>query len=496
MRRFLAFTATYLSFTLLVAWAKPFWHDELFTYLIAKIPRWGDFWSALWNGPERNPPLHYLVARVAISVFSGSELVMRLPFVVAFGVGCACIFLFVRRRRHAAAALTAAVFPMVSVAYFWATDARPYAFVLAGCGVSLLSWQGLSDAHRRRAWALVGLSTGLVVALLSHCYAVLIFIPLVTGELVRTYSTKHVDRSALAAIFLPAPLVLMYVPLFSASRASTAHTPLTPDLQRFVGSLVVIPPVFLFVLGLAIVVATQTGRPASVPPARAAIPAHEWCALLTLAGLPIFEFIGARGVVGFYHFRYALSSIEGLAILLGLTVFRCIPQSGWRSWLPTAAIIAMALQVVVWQIRAGGATRSRYTQGPPEYHGESPSEVPVVVADGLSFLPRVHYSAATRRATLVYLIDESAAVRHTREDAVDIELRSLGRIVPIPVADYHAFLSNHPRFLVWGQTGSGKEWLFAQLQADGARVECVAACRQEGDSLFAVSGANAPPVGR
>jgi hypothetical protein len=52
------FTTVYLIGTLLTAWKRPFWLDEIIAVFISGLPSTGDIWQALLRTTDGNPPLY------------------------------------------------------------------------------------------------------------------------------------------------------------------------------------------------------------------------------------------------------------------------------------------------------------------------------------------------------------------------------------------------------------------------------------------------------
>ena len=138
-------SALYLAVTGVIAWNKPLWNDELYTLYIARLPDFSDVWAALSTGAEQTPPFFYVVTRASLALFGPSELSLRLPAVVGFWVMALCLYRFVSNRDSALAGLVAMLFPLVTSAYYYASEARPYALVLGFSGVALLCWQAGAD---------------------------------------------------------------------------------------------------------------------------------------------------------------------------------------------------------------------------------------------------------------------------------------------------------------------------------------------------------------
>ncbi len=113
---------------------------------------------------------------------------------LGFWVMCLCLFLFVSRR-SALYGFVAMLFPLVTGAYYYAYEARPYGIVL---GFSLVCWQSAVAGYHRRLSLLSVESCG---ALSNHYYA-LFAAPSGFGRAVRSLSLRRLDLPVWAALGL------------------------------------------------------------------------------------------------------------------------------------------------------------------------------------------------------------------------------------------------------------------------------------------------------
>src|SRR5262249_48235873 len=144
-------------------------------------------------GVDFNPPLIYPLTKLSQQFVSAGPVGVRLPAIVGFWVLCLCLFRFVAVRSSVLGALVSLLFPMSTMAYWYAYEARPHAFVLAVCGLSLVCWQAAADRTSGRFWCLLGMGAALFAALLTHSYAFLLFFPLAAGEFWRMVVNRKPD---------------------------------------------------------------------------------------------------------------------------------------------------------------------------------------------------------------------------------------------------------------------------------------------------------------
>jgi hypothetical protein len=85
--------------------------------------------------------------------------------------------------------------------------------VLGFGGIALICWQGAAMQSERRWYWLAGLAGALACAMLTHSYAVLLFLPIIFGELARSVSLRRVDWPIWVAIMVASAAILPSVTL-------------------------------------------------------------------------------------------------------------------------------------------------------------------------------------------------------------------------------------------------------------------------------------------
>src|SRR5271170_4441588 len=93
---------------LIRAASKPLWFDEILTQAVSRQPNLSAIWNALKNGVDGNPPLFYLIERIASKLFSNELIAYRLVPALAFACILICIYYFVQKRSGAKVALICA----------------------------------------------------------------------------------------------------------------------------------------------------------------------------------------------------------------------------------------------------------------------------------------------------------------------------------------------------------------------------------------------------
>src|SRR5262249_42181003 len=142
------------------SWYKPLWHDETFTHYLARLHTPSELWSALRTGADLNPPLYHVLAQVSQALFGENPTALRLPSILGFWVMCVCLFRSVGRWCPPVTAWSALLWPLLTGAYEYAYEARPYGLLLGWTGLAFWFWQS-ATGQGRRSFALLGLALAL-----------------------------------------------------------------------------------------------------------------------------------------------------------------------------------------------------------------------------------------------------------------------------------------------------------------------------------------------
>jgi hypothetical protein len=475
----LAMASVYLVLTCLRAWHKPFWFDEINTLTIADLHSLQDIWKAETAGFDLNPPGTYLWTKLMRGLGPRQELFARLPEIAAYLIMMACLSVFIARRLPLDFALPAVSFALLSEAYSYSYEARGYAIELAGAGVALVAWQAAADAGASklaRRLGLAGLAAALAIALLSHCYAVVLYVPICAGELWRTWSRKRVDVALWIALILGMAPVALYPALLATSHKYLAGTAVfAPTPRRFLGAYALLLehallPLALLLLPLALFAYRHriAVRTASTD-LRGRIPLHEGIAAAGFLLVPACGFAIARFLKSGYVSRYGLAGTLGFAILLAFAVYVLgAARPVWPQWVGAGTmvwfIVSFAVSARTWATQAPSGNNNE-----PFLISAAATGRPVVIGDGRSFLEFEYYFPREPGKQLVYLDDPKLAIQLIGTDAVDTPLL-LARpffSIPIRIEDYNDFLAHHNRFWLFSWDDP-MVWVERQLRRDGA----------------------------
>jgi len=489
----LVVAALYWTFTCTFAFRKLMWNDELYTYYIARLPTMHDVVGALMSGGEQTPPFFYLTTRASLHLFGINNIAIRLPEMLAVFVMMLCLFRFVRRTSSVSAALCAALFPIVTKAYGYSFEARPYGLVLGFGALAIVSWQAATLEGRSR-WTVVCLTVAVAAAASSHYYGVFLALPLVVGEIVRTVTRRRLDAAIWVALGISVVPLLWHLPLIKAGTAYSSAfwaPPQWVNLPDFYSDLLhsaIVPIVCVLTIGVIVAVTAAEFTPA--PDDRSTSPPiHELAAACALVALPAVCVVLAKLVTGAFVNRYALAAVLGLAMLAGWALelafrphaaVRLIAVVCFGGWF----VLSQAREV----IQPTGDTlpvSPALIQRSTDWLGARPErELPIVVADPQTFVVLSHYARADIGSRLVYLADPKLALQYLGHNSVERGMIDLvGPWFRMPVVAFDRFLAEHRRFLVYGDFVrlSFLNWLLPELHARGIRTELL---NRAGDTML------------
>ena len=312
--KWLVFTAIITGFAaikIIDSLYRPFWFDELFTLRIAQAPSLTGLWETL--GPtDPSPPLYYIITRLFQTVFGCGELATRLPAIISFLAALFFLFLILDTRCRAITAITGVLLMCLSPAALLITNARTYTFILALCTISLWFWQ-VAAANNQWTLPLCGLFLSLSMALYSHFYAFFLFVPIVTGEIYRSFKIKRIAWPVWLALLLAAATFIPLIPLAARCTSLSKGFWSKPTLAVFLrSSYLFSSPALAVLMAFIISICVQYFRKKTTCGqfARAKIyterspAAHEVVAAVGLTLIPILGFIIALCFTNAFTNRY------------------------------------------------------------------------------------------------------------------------------------------------------------------------------------------------
>jgi hypothetical protein len=465
--RFAALTllgATILYSIAIRAAAKPFWHDEIFTILLSQLPSLADVWSAMHDGVDLAPPLNMLLTRAVHAAAGAGPIATRLVPIVSFLALLLLLFAFVRRRSNATAALTAALFPIVTAAYRHSYEARAYSLMMALFALALFAW-GEAAAGRSRRRNLALLSAALAAGMWNHYYAALAYFPIAAGEAVRTWRSRRFDGGVIAATAasVAAALPMLALAAAAAAQRATFWSPASLDQlvdtyyfllePLFVRRFVVVLLILLVVVGLSFLKKSgKLAQPHQVAP-------HEIAAIIAAVLLPAAGVLLGVIVTGVFVPRYALPGLVGISLAAAFA----IPRSTRAELVLPLVLLYCTAELLLPVTRPGDPFAAR-----PVLADALKSPGPTAITGGLTYLQLWYYAPPELKPRLVYVADPSSARRLTRSDTIDLGLLALSRWTTVGAVPFDVFTAQHRVFRVYAY-GSG--WLLDRLRESGAELE-------------------------
>lgn len=459
----IGFSFLYFVFTCAIASQKMLWNDELFTLYISKLGDLSDILAVLSTGADQNPPSFYFLMREFVNWVGGSQLAIRLPEVIGFLVMILCLFRFVSKRTSSLYGIVAMVFPLTTIAYEYAYEARPYGLVLGFSALALLCWQGSTESPKR-FWWLIGLAASGVAATGSHYYAVFLLIPLGAGEIVRSFHRRRIDWPIWISLGgVLAPLAMFYS-VIQGARNYSHHFWAQPEWHLIPGFYytLMIPAVAPIVAALIISSLwprDEPSRPKSSLSCTALFPLHEIAAAIGFVAIPVVALVLGKLVIGAFTYRYALSAVIGLSILWAHAAQRADGDRPLLGTCFTLVAFGWFMMAIVIQFKHQTVIKNSWTNTFQLLQSGVDSTLPIVAADLHTYMKLAHYSPPSLNSRLVYLADPQASLRYLGHDTIDQGIWDLKSWFPVTVREYDDYVASHDRFLVYLQVHGERSWL-------------------------------------
>ena len=498
----MGFSFLYVAVTCAIASRRMLWNDELFTLYLSRLGHLPDILAALSTGADQNPPSFYMLTHGFMKWLGETQLVIRLPEVIGILLMSLCLFRFVSRRSSSLYGMVAMVFPLTTIAYEYAYEARPYGLVLGFSALALICWQEASESPKR-LWWLMGLAVSGAAAISSHYYAVFLIIPLGMGEIVRSFLRQRIDWPMWISFGgMLAPLALFF-PVIQHARSYSQHFWAIPEWHLIPGFYytLMIPAVGPIVATL--VVASlwwegETLRHQSTISSPPLLPWHEIAVAIGFIAIPVVAVILGKLIIGAFTYRYALSAVIGFSILIAHGVRRL---DGGRAVLGTCFAVFLCGWFIIAafiQYKHQGVTITSWSNNYTFLQSDVDSTLPIVAADLHTFMTLAYYAPPAVSSRVVYLADPEASFRHLGHDTVDRGILDLRPWFPVAVEEFHDYVASHDRFLAYLQVQGERSWmgyywgrpwilswLFYELPGNTRKIELVK--RNEDGLLFLVT---------
>jgi MFS family permease len=424
----------------------------------------------------------YLVSSVALRLPFAEEISLRMAPIIGFALFAFSLAVFVGRRLGVPYGLVAGSIVLTGTYTEFALQARPYGMLVGFVGLALVGWQAAADEKPRwRAAGLIGLAIGLTGALLSHVFAILLYVPFAAAEIWRWRERRRQDWGVGLVLLCSSATGIFYPPLLHASRHLTLAGPLySLSLLRVFqsyGLLLMTVIEFLPVLLILWLIASKTRGAAEMSwkELGTRIPKREIVLAAALASLPVCGYVVGYVAHAPVFSRYALAFIGGFAILLTYAAYGWGRGKSDVAWM-FAGTVSICLIFPILQTYFSPQRPPRQGQVGGELLQHAEGHDSIVVSSGITFLELDRYLPPAVACRLVFIAEPDFALRRVFSDGVD---RPLAISVPWTkplgkVEGYAEFISSHKVFWWYGNGQDPLEWTLAQWKDDGARIETVA----------------------
>jgi hypothetical protein len=300
-----------------------------------------------------------------------------------------------------------------------------------------------------------------------------VILPLLFSEGQRWVLRRRCDWPVCFAVLGGVSTIVFWFPLLHSVRSNVAQNSMSPGYfssptipalygayAQFVAP-VVLPSIFcLAVLALA-------ARDRSRPIAGRIVPVHELTLAIGLALVPVIALVAATYVTQTFHVRYVLSCAIGIAMLVGYLV-----EMGFGSRRLTGlALLAILFWHYYWlaigPVLAPG--RENPFDIPAVLVAQPQDSRPIIVAEGLQFVPLWYYAPASLRPKLFYVTDLPFA-RRTTDTTNENILLLLKPMAPESMVDLNEFITHRKDFLVY-YTGESANSSLDDFLVRGCKVE-------------------------
>jgi len=466
--------------------AKPFWFDEIVSWIIARQPNLAAIWAAFSRGAETQPPLFDLIERSA-AVIPNAEVGFRLPSVIGFACVLVCLFVFVRRRSGGIYGLISAAMVMSTTLYMpYAIEARPYSLEVACVAVALIAYQ---RAPAFRWVALMAFALAMAESL--HYYAIFAILSFAAAEGVFFWKTSTFRLRIWVSLILGALPLVAFWPLLAHLKVYYGQNfwaqPTLWSLRDVYGHFLQVSYFWglaasvvcgLVVLGALSLVLDEPAEE------NAKWPFHERILVFFLLATPLIVFVATKLVHGGYTERYVLFSVLGISSAIGIA----LPRLGRPTLIVFSALLVSAIAV---------QEASFWLSKKPHWHVQSNAplvermlrtaghaDLPVVVTNRQQYLELVYYAPQPLSARLISVVDAPAALRYAKTDSDERFLPVLATVFPLRVYNLQTLRSAFPSFLLYSSEQSPDWWLDLFVH-DGYGLRVLAS--EQGSLVFLVT---------
>lgn len=447
--------------TLFRSLSRGLWFDEILTVLVSSQPHVSGIWNLLTHGVDGHPMGMYLVERVMGKLGGNERIIFRLPSIAAFLCVMTCMFGFIRRRAGSLIALVSAGALLILNIYDpFAFEARSYGLMIAFITLALMCYERADS----KVWGIL-FALCLAAACSMHFYAVLAFFPFGLAELTILYTERRFRLQVWSGFVVGALPYLAFWPILRAQRVLYgAHfwaTPTVWNLAKSVGELTYMKTSFSFAIFAAAlifllnVIYTGSFRARAKSIKGLGYSSTDIALTLGFFIMPIVTFAAARIGHGGVSGRYL--TVTDLGISLALSLF--------LSRLERPAIVSIGVfvfcmfafqEMTQWKDVFQPRVIKDLIAAPEQMSKDM--DIPLVVSNGLVYLPVWHRASDELRARLVFLADPQEQLAASGSDTTTLLLMTLRNYAPVNVQSFSDFARVHRKFLIYSNGDTQDIW--------------------------------------
>ncbi len=473
--------------SVVAAAAKPFWFDEICTWIVARLGSAEAIWQALKNAADGQPPLFYLIEAHLGTWVRNPEITFRIPSILGFACTLIFMFAFTRKRTSAAFALLCSALLLLTILFdTYAIEARPYSLEVGCFALALLCYQ-----HAPAPRWMILMAIALALAENLHYYAMFAFVPFGAAEIAFCWKTRRIRLSVWLALFCGLLPLLWLFPLLHALTAVYGQNLLAPaSLVRTIAiygwifashSNVVLVSALVMAGAAAVLVAGAAATQALIASPRLRNAwlsdpfAHEQILALGFLALPFIAYAGAKIAHGALTDRYVLS------VVLGVPLAACylVPRMGRKGrivFVIATIFLLAAREGRFWisQDHRIGQRQFSWMRAQQMVDAAGHANLPVVISSAVQYLELNHYAPAELDARLVFLVDPPKAIEFDGTDSGDRQMLILRSYAAMHVEQFSSFRIAHLEFLLLSNGDARLDWWPARFRAEpGAELRVV-----------------------
>jgi len=317
----------------------------------------------------------------------------------------------------------------------------------------------------------------LAAGLLFHYFALLIWLPVGTGELLRSFARKKIDAAIWAAMILGLLPLLWPWSIREGLHAYSSGFWAQPSINFgffYAYSLApVVAGASAAVFGLAaqrfLVRGGRLQQSGATASPLVAVPFEEMIAAFVLCATPIWGFVLAIVAKSGLVERYVSCTIAGV-VLTG-----CY----WLAFLTKDSVLARRIALATLLLvacarmslrRADHTVPLKDVYAIVERYAKTDASI-VAIDAPLLYLPVQYYAPPALAPRLRYVADLKEAIKWTGTDSEDRGLMALARHAPIHVSSYSELVDQHTSFLV--VEPDDPQWLVTKLRQDAFHIRIV-----------------------